>query len=92
MHFFHFLTQEKIGFKLSEIIVGSRIQGSKRYRIPDPGSGSATLVHILSVAEPEPQGAETFGRSWSWNEISPPAPGFGSELGQNSILNQNSKK
>jgi hypothetical protein len=22
----------------------SRIQGSKRYRIPDPGSGSATLV------------------------------------------------
>ena len=46
--FFHFLTQEKIGFKLSEIMVGSgirkkpipdprsRIQGSKRYRIPDP--------------------------------------------------------
>jgi hypothetical protein len=23
---------------------GSRIQGSKRHRIPDPGSGSATLV------------------------------------------------
>jgi hypothetical protein len=36
LHFFHFLTQEKIGFKLSEIMVGSRIQGSKRYRIPDP--------------------------------------------------------
>ncbi len=37
LHFFlHFLTQEKIGFKLSEIMVGSRIQGSKRYRIPNP--------------------------------------------------------
>jgi hypothetical protein len=23
--------------------LGSRIQGSKRYRIPDPGSGSVTL-------------------------------------------------
>jgi hypothetical protein len=23
---------------------GSRIQGSKRHRIPDPGSGSATLI------------------------------------------------
>ncbi len=55
LNYFHFLTQENIGFKLSEIIVGSgirdpektysgsRIQGSKRYRIPDPGSGSATL-------------------------------------------------
>ncbi len=43
-NYFHFLTQENIGFKLSEIMVGSgirkkklsRIQGSKRYRIPDP--------------------------------------------------------
>ncbi len=26
---------------------GSRIQGSKRHRIPDPGSGSATLVYML---------------------------------------------
>jgi hypothetical protein len=26
---------------------GSRIQGSKRHRIPDPGSGSATLQSIL---------------------------------------------
>jgi hypothetical protein len=42
-------------FKLSEVMVGSgirdpektyfgsRIRGAKRYRIPDPGSGSATL-------------------------------------------------
>jgi hypothetical protein len=48
LNYFHFLTQENIGFKLSEIMVGSgiwdpgsgknlsRIQGSKRYRIPDP--------------------------------------------------------
>jgi hypothetical protein len=26
---------------------GSQIQGSKRHRIPDPGSGSATLPNIL---------------------------------------------
>jgi hypothetical protein len=26
---------------------GFRIQGSKRHRIPDPGSGSATLVNVL---------------------------------------------
>jgi hypothetical protein len=26
---------------------GSRIQGSKMHRIPDPGSGSATLVIIV---------------------------------------------
>jgi hypothetical protein len=26
---------------------GSRIQGSKRHRIPDPGSGSATLLSEL---------------------------------------------
>jgi hypothetical protein len=25
----------------------SRIQGSKRHRIPDPGSGSATLIEII---------------------------------------------
>jgi hypothetical protein len=39
---------------------GSRIQGSKRHRIPDPGSGSATLLvtstvylflHWVSMAE-----------------------------------------
>jgi hypothetical protein len=28
--------------------LGSRIQGSKRHRIPDPGSGSATLVFAIS--------------------------------------------
>jgi hypothetical protein len=27
---------------------GSRIQGSKRHRIPDPGSGSATLVKLVT--------------------------------------------
>jgi hypothetical protein len=27
---------------------GSRIQGSKRHRIPDPGSGSATLLFSLN--------------------------------------------
>ncbi len=26
---------------------GSRIQGSKRHRIPDPGSGSATLGAVI---------------------------------------------
>jgi hypothetical protein len=26
---------------------GSRIQGSKRHRIPDPGSGSATLLFTV---------------------------------------------
>ncbi len=57
LNYFHFLTQENIGFKLSEILVGSgirkkpipdpgsRIQGSERFRIPDPGSGSATLIN-----------------------------------------------
>jgi hypothetical protein len=53
LHFFHFLTQEKIGFKLSEIMVGSGIRdpgsGKKPIpdpgvkKVPDPGSGSATL-------------------------------------------------
>ncbi len=33
-HFFHFLTQEIIGFKLSEIMVGS---GIRKKPIPDPG-------------------------------------------------------
>jgi hypothetical protein len=28
---------------------GSRIQGSKRHRIPDPGSGSATLVNLFAT-------------------------------------------
>jgi hypothetical protein len=40
------LFTQKIVTKLSKIWVkdpGSRIQGSKRHRIPDPGSGSATL-------------------------------------------------
>jgi hypothetical protein len=31
-------------FKLSEIMVGFGIRGAKKYRIPDPRSGSATLV------------------------------------------------
>jgi hypothetical protein len=55
LNYFHFLTQENIGFKLSEIMVGSGIRkkpipdpGSRGQkgtgsRIPDPGSGSATL-------------------------------------------------
>jgi hypothetical protein len=30
---------------------GSRIQGSKRHRIPDPGSGSATLKKFLIFKE-----------------------------------------
>ncbi len=30
---------------------GSRIQGSKRHRIPDPGSGSATLLPALHFSE-----------------------------------------
>ncbi len=50
MHFFHFLTQEKIGFKLSEIMVGS---GIREKPIPDPGvkkvpdPGSATLYFMF---------------------------------------------
>jgi hypothetical protein len=28
---------------------GSRIQGSKRHRIPDPGSGSATLSTLIDT-------------------------------------------
>jgi len=32
---------------------GSRIQGSKRHRIPDPGSGSATLkMHVQMENKP----------------------------------------
>ncbi len=30
------------------MVLGSRIQGSKRHRIPDPGSGSATLVDSVA--------------------------------------------
>ncbi len=30
---------------------GSRIQGSKRHPIPDPGSGSATLVAYVNKPE-----------------------------------------
>jgi hypothetical protein len=38
------LFTQQIVTKLSKIwILGSWIQGSKRHRIPDPGSGSATL-------------------------------------------------
>jgi len=29
---------------------GSRIQGSKRHRVPDPGSGSATLLSIYKIS------------------------------------------
>jgi hypothetical protein len=32
---------------------GSRIQGSKRHRIRDPGSGSATLLETLYAHCPE---------------------------------------
>ncbi len=31
---------------------GSRIQGSKMHRIPDPGSGSSTLFQNLWVCDP----------------------------------------
>jgi hypothetical protein len=54
LNYFHFLTQENIGFKLSEIMVGSEIRkkpipdpGVKQ--VPDPGSGSATLI-ISSIS------------------------------------------
>jgi hypothetical protein len=57
LNYFHFLTQENIGFKLSEIMVGSgirkktysgsRIQGSKRYRIPDPDPQHCKKVNKL---------------------------------------------
>jgi hypothetical protein len=54
-------TQNKKCFKLSEVMVGSgirdpektysgsRIRGAKRYRIPDPESGSATLVYLRNA-------------------------------------------
>ncbi len=57
--FFSFFNPRKIGFKLSEVMVGSgirdlektysgsRIQGSKRYRIPDPDPQHWFLVFSL---------------------------------------------
>jgi hypothetical protein len=56
------LFTQKIVTKLSKIRVwdpgsakktysGSRIQGSKRHWIPDPGSGSATLVVFVIIQE-----------------------------------------
>jgi hypothetical protein len=47
------LFTREIVTKLSKVWVwdpGSRIQGSKRHRIPDPGSGSATLLLSLLVS------------------------------------------
>ncbi len=41
---------------LEKTYSGSRIQGSKRHRIPDPGSGSETLVEGLEQAGPCGQG------------------------------------
>jgi hypothetical protein len=41
------LSSQKYGFRIRDpekTYSGSRIQGSKRQRIPDPGSGSATLT------------------------------------------------
>jgi hypothetical protein len=38
---------------------GSRIQGSKRHRVPDPGSGSATLMNTVltrTLQDPGPYG------------------------------------
>jgi hypothetical protein len=53
------LSSQKYGFGIrdpgSEIrdpektYSGSRIQGSKRHRIPDPGSGSATLLKAAKM-------------------------------------------
>ncbi len=56
---------------------------------PDPHESYADTKHLflclctaeVSVAEPElePQGAGTFGQSWSqYTEVSAPAPGSGS--------------
>jgi hypothetical protein len=61
LNYFHFLTQENIGVKLSEIMVGSGIRkkpitdpGSRGQKgtgsqIPDPRSGSATLLKTESL-------------------------------------------
>jgi hypothetical protein len=46
------LFAQKIVTKLSKVCVwdpGSRIQGSKRHRISDPGSRSATLIKIHHI-------------------------------------------
>jgi hypothetical protein len=50
LNYFHFLTQENVGFKLSEIMVGSGIRkkpipdpGSRGQKGPGSGSASATL-------------------------------------------------
>jgi hypothetical protein len=48
---------------------------------------------MLRVAEPEPDGAETFGRIRSWSrytDVSAPAPGSGSRANLSSVLNHNS--
>jgi hypothetical protein len=47
-------------FKIWSWDPGSRIQGSKRHRIPDPGSGSATLVYQINQIVPISSGCEYF--------------------------------
>jgi hypothetical protein len=51
LNYFHFLTQENIGFKLSEIMVGS---GIWKKPIPDPGSrgqkGTGSRIRIRNTA------------------------------------------
>jgi hypothetical protein len=55
---FSFLTQENIGFKLSEIMVGSRIQdlgsGIRKKPIPDPGSRGQKGTGSR-IPDPDPQ-------------------------------------
>ncbi len=50
LNYFHFLTQENIGFKLSEIMVGS---GIRKKPIPDPGSrgqkGTGSRIRIRNT-------------------------------------------
>jgi hypothetical protein len=56
--------------ELEKTYSGSRIQGSKRHRIPDPGSGSATLLLRLKVITLPPSaglGYSKVSSGWLWN-------------------------
>jgi hypothetical protein len=50
LNYLHFLTQENIGFKLSEIMVGS---GIRKKPVPDPGSrgqkGTGSRIRIRNT-------------------------------------------